>query len=346
MAVAGAPAAAGSGAAVTGAGHAPNAGTALDDWPADCEERYVIRARGAARADDTSKFHVAANSEYAVAFISKAPWGNKSVQLLHARSLIDNPRIVHHWTLFAVDSSELGDGEIQGGPGQSTPAKLPGEAYVVGGTIGSQVSIAMPDGVGLRVPSGPNVMLRLEVHYSNLGGEQAFDDATGAEVCVTTHKREHEAAAHWLGTYLIDVPAHSRADAVSECKPTQQTEPVHLVAIAPHMHKTGVNSRVVIHRKAGGTQPLLDVPYAFTEQRGYYLKENTALPPQVIQPGDTLTSTCSYQNDTDRQLGFGETSNDEMCFVVVWGWPAGQLSNGSLLGSLVGATPDLSCLVP
>jgi hypothetical protein len=63
-------------------------------------------------------------------------------------------------------------------------------------------------------------------------------------------------------------------------------------------------------------------------------------------PGDSVRVTCSYQNDSDRAINWGESTQDEMCFLTVWGWPAGNLHNASLLGAALGLSPDQACLDP
>jgi hypothetical protein len=45
----------------------------------------------------------------------------------------------------------------------------------------------------------------------------------------------------------------------------------------------------------------------------------------VIRSGDRLTTTCSYNNQTDRVITYGEFSEREMCLIMVWAWPAGLL---------------------
>jgi len=41
-----------------------------------------------------------------------------------------------------------------------------------------------------------------------------------------------------------------------------------------------------------------------------------------------LTTTCYFQNDTDRTIIWGTSADDEMCGANLTAWPAGSLSNG------------------
>lgn len=312
-------------------------------WPTDCDYRYIVRAHSAAA--ENAPFEVAPSSEYTVAFVARPPWQGTDVQFVKARPIVDNSAIVHHWTLFAVDSVGIRDGDVQGGPGQPTPLKGLGEQYIIGGSLGTTEDLDLPDDVGLRVPRGPNVMQRLEVHYVNSGAEPAFD-ASGFEVCMTSHKRPKEAAAHWLGTLLINVPAASEAEASTTCRPYLQSEPVHVMSVAPHMHRSGVHATMTIERGDGSQETLIDAPYDFQHQTAYTVPMDGSTPEVVVHPGDAIKSTCRFLNQGATPIVWGERSTDEMCFMVVFAWPTGQLVNGSLLGGLVGAGPDVTCLEP
>ena len=56
----------------------------------------------------------------------------------------------------------------------------------------------------------------------------------------------------------------------------------------------------------------------------------------TIQPGESITSTCRYENGSPAPVAFGPSSNQEMCYQFAFSYPAGALDNG--VPSLVGAT--------
>ena len=41
-----------------------------------------------------------------------------------------------------------------------------------------------------------------------------------------------------------------------------------------------------------------------------------------LNPNDNLFLRCTYRNDGDTPLGYGESSNDEMCTLVLYYAPA------------------------
>ncbi|MET0390463.1 MAG: hypothetical protein ABW321_31110 [Polyangiales bacterium] len=312
-----------------------------DEWPADCEERYLLRAHAQPEPGDATPYVVPANTQYYASFMFRPPWGDRDVQGLAFRSRIDNPAIVHHWILYGADDAVVADGAVHGEPGQRFPTSLPEEAFIQGWAPGGD-DLVLPDQVGLHMPRGPNAALRLELHYSNyLPSDER--DASGVELCVTTRKRPEVAAVHWLGTPLFSVPAHSRRDVVSECRPKITAGPVHLIQVAPHMHTIGVGAKAVIHRADGRQETLLDGPFDFNDQRSYRTPSDGSAPDVLLHSGDTITTTCQYDNQTNAAISFGAKTEDEMCFFFVLAWPRGQLTHGQY--SLIpGADPAINCL--
>jgi hypothetical protein len=337
-----APRTAGSPAAAGGTG---GSGAAEDEsfWPADCEERYKLVAHGQPGSSDTSMYEVPGESEYYASFFFKAPWGSKEVQGLAFRSIIDNPKIVHHWILYGVNSAtSQQDGALTGGPAQFLPTSLAGEAFINGWAPGAQ-DTKMPDDVGLYMPHGEQAMFRLEVHYNNATGAEKQMDRSGVEFCVTSKKRTNEAATHWLGTANFSIPAKSKLDVVSTCVPKVETGPVHIMSMSPHMHKTGVHAKAVLKRADGTEINLMDGPFDFAYQRAMSVPTDGSIKDLVINKGDTITTTCGFENDTDAAISFGENTSNEMCFFFTTAWPRGGLSNGQY--SLIpGAEPAVNCL--
>ena len=81
--------------------------------------------------------------------------------------------------------------------------------------------------------------------------------------------------------------------------------------------------------RAGGTKTTIhDQPFDFNYQRTY-VYENV-----VLQPGDKLTTTCTY----GQPARFGKGTNDEMCYFFAIHWPGGALARNNLFSLLHG--PD------
>jgi hypothetical protein len=308
-------------------------------WAADCEMRHVFLAHGASSSGDTSKYVVPAGAQYNRTFYFARPWTG-DVQVLRIRSLVDNRKIVHHWMLHTVDDQAVADGEIRGG-GNGT-FEAPDLSVSVGifqAGPGSS-DLAMPEGIGLRLPQAP--AFALEVHYFNTS-ETAEEDRTGVEVCVTTKKRSIEAAAHLLGRANFRLPARQRTDVTSVCRPQLQQGDIHLISVTPHMHLAGRSFKLILNRNPQVT--IFDEPYVFQEQRTYDLPVDASGSDVVMKPGDTLTSVCTYENESDAVILSGSRNQDEMCQPIVVAWPAGALSNGLFPTALVPGSA-VTCMEP
>ena len=282
-------------------GGAPGRAVTGDDdapWPEDCGEHYKLLASG----PGGGKYTVAPGRELYANVTIPAPWGNQKVQALRFKPIVDNTKILHHYILYGGDQSFL-DGWAPG-----------------------QHGITMPPGVGLQLPAGP---YRLELHYSNKTGTASEQDASGVEVCVAKTPRPNVAAVHELGSMAINVPAHGMQVLNSTCRPSVRNGPVHLIEMNPHMHKTGVHAKAVLKRAAGEQIVLHDAAFSFDDQRKYILPEDGSAADVLVNAGDTITTTCTWMNPSDRPLRFGQFTEDEMCFFYVIAWPMGQLVNGS-----------------
>lgn len=271
----------------------PSAGTTP---PADADVKcHSIVARASKAA---TKYSVPTTPDLYQCFSYALPWGQKKVQMVSARPIVDNDKVLHHWILYN-NASAVTDGS------NSSCAGLHRDAANVAGWAPGGQPMVLPGDVGLRMESGG---FTLEVHYNNnLGPGQL--DASGVEVCVTEKLRPNEAAVHWLGTQNLN-----KLNATGTCDPANQG-PVTILASTPHMHLQGRHMKTVINRVGGGTDVLIDEPFDFNTQISYAT-------PAVVNPGDTLTTTCTYAAPTP----FGEGTNEEMCYNFVLAYPAGGLA--------------------
>jgi hypothetical protein len=259
---------------------------------------YTLKARESAAG---AKFTVPQTPDLYQCFDYVPPWGDKVVQVVAARPIVDNDRVLHHWILYNRTA------DVTDGTNAACAGLHPDAAFITGWAPGGD-GLHLPDDVGLRTESGG---FTLELHYNNTIGAGQLD-ASGVEVCVTEKLRPKEAAVHWLGTQSLN-----KLSAAGTCTPIN-TQPVTILSSSPHMHLQGRHMKTVINRKSGGSEVLIDEPFDFNTQISYDT-------PAVIQPGDTLTTTCTYATPTP----FGQKTNEEMCYNFVIAYPAGQL--GQLL---------------
>jgi cytochrome c551/c552 len=256
---------------------------------------YELTARASAAGD---KYSVPTTPDLYQCFEYAAPWGDKKVQVVSARPIIDNDKVLHHWNLYNVADA------VHDGANGSCFGAHPNAALVAGWAPGGN-GLELEDDVGLHTEAGG---FSLEMHYNNKVGAGQLD-ASGAEVCVTEKLRPKEAGVHWLGTQNLN-----KLSATGTCAPINPG-PVTILSSSPHMHLQGRHLKTVINRKDGGSEVLIDQPFDFNTQISYPT-------PAVINPGDTLSTTCTFATPTP----FGQGTNEEMCYNFVLAYPAGHLA--------------------
>lgn len=158
-----------------------------------------------------------------------------------------------------------------------------------------------PAGVAMRVAAGTS--FDLNSHYVNTG-----TSAITGEAYVNVHTTPaaqvvHEAKALNMANTSFSLPARQRTT-VSKSFTVSATTTIFL--LTSHMHKRG--EKFVIRLK-GGTRDG-EIVYTNTDWE-HPLMQGFATP-IVLKAGEGLTSEITYNNDTDRVITFGLTSEDEM----------------------------------
>lgn len=295
-------------------------------WPEDCEEVYALRAHGEKTPGDATPYRVPGGFNEGVRFYFDRPWQGER-QLLMTRVSFDNRSIVHHWDLYTLENFQGADADIISSRNFFDQARIQDMQPVVGGG-GNPEDAKLPEGVGFELPAPARLGFLFELHYFVPEDRGPQEDASTLELCVTSQHRPHAARSHLLGRVHFELPAHQGTDIHADCVPSSVSEPVHLVAVAPHMHAAGTHAKLVLNRASGEQVVLYDAPYDYREQRVYGLKSPDGQPEVLLHPGESLSVTCSYDNTRDDAILSGPTPDNEMCTVPVWAWPAGLLSNG------------------
>ena len=213
-----------------------------------------------------------------------------------------------HHTVVTLQGAGTPDGTavcsdpFEGGPQQ-----------IYGTGVGSK-PMKLPPGVAVKIPKGQQVHLNLHlfnVGTAELSGTSAIEVVTTSESAV-----QHLAELHIWGKVdgLTVAPNTTSTQGGSCIVPGAST----LFIAQPHMHQLGKHLKLV-HTPAGqAANVLFDADYSFEKQ------EHVSFEPAVeLAQGDELAIECTYDNPTATPVGFGESSNDEMCFAALWAYPAG-----------------------
>jgi hypothetical protein len=260
-----------------------------ETWPEDCEDIYTITAHD---PEDPSKpYEIPPDSEVHPFIVMDAPWGDDEVQLLATRPITDNKAAVHHWILWeAKDRVNL--------------------TFWAPGATGDSFA----DDVGLYMPHGKD-SLGLDMHYFNRGNDKPAYDRSGLEVCVTRKNLRPKMATLYGLFGNATIPPKQRVENSTSCTVTGE---MHILGVNPHMHHRGVRGYLSLQR--GGTGPvevLHDGPFSFEEQTLKPIEDT------LIKEGDVLTTKCTFVNEDDRMITFGEDTEDEMCINWVRYYPKG-----------------------
>ncbi|HSE62597.1 MAG TPA: ascorbate-dependent monooxygenase [Thermoanaerobaculia bacterium] len=233
-------------------------------------------------------------------------------------------RMVHHVILF-IDSS--------GSAARQLDAQDPGPGYTCFGAPGFAVSPAsttlggwapgnsprrLPDGVGMSLPAGSDVVM--QVHYSSRSGVREADTSSVGLYFTrgTVRKR------------LIVVPLINQSFTIPAGAPDHEVTAsipffpfaAHVLAITPHMHLLGRQMTVTLTRPDQSTQCLVRVPdWDFHWQATYFYRTPVAVPFgsrfDLSARYDNSVANPENPNSPPRDVGWGENTTDEMCIAFL-----------------------------
>jgi hypothetical protein len=206
------------------------------------------------------------------------------------------PLGTHHTVLSLADGSRP-DGDHDCGP-------IAGERAIFLSGVGSP-GFELPAGVAVRLRAGQQIVLNL--HLYNADADRTLAGVSGVDVRPAPEGEEVTEAEVILAGPLGFSIDPGRQELTFSCT---MPAPVTLFAIAPHMHRLGAHMRVT-----RGDETLLDVPYSFDEQIFH------PVGPLALRAGERLDVTCVWENDTGGPVGFGDSTDAEMCFAVLYRYP-------------------------
>lgn len=180
-----------------------------------------------------------------------------------------------------------------------------------------------PENVGIKIAAGTQIHLNLHL-YNASDGTLTGDSA----ILVKSQPTPPPILAEMIfaGSLNFTVPSMTPPQESTVTGGCTVNQGYTLFAVWPHMHKLARHQKIELRRGAS-TTVLHDRAYDFTEQT-YYLQQ----PPVQVLAGDRIRVTCTYLNDVGHDVGFGDSSDEEMCFGGLYRYPA----TGSILFGCVG----------
>lgn len=227
-----------------------------------------------------------------------------------------NRRVAHHAIFFLddtgrgreLDAADPGPGYSNfGGPGRGIRP-----SGGLGGWAPGSVPQFLPDGIGLPLPKGSDVLLQMHYHPS---GKPETDQS---EVAVYFVKKpvDKMAGGFPLAVFPLNIPPGEARFRVT----SSITLPVDvtLLGAAPHMHTLGREMKVTATRPDGQVEPIIWIrDWDWNWQGRYQYREPVRLP-----KGTRLDLEAFYDNTDDnpanpnsppKWVRFGQQTSDEMC---------------------------------
>jgi hypothetical protein len=199
-------------------------------------------------------------------------------------------------------------------------------------------TLDLPAGVGITFDAGQ--MVRLEMHFINVTPNPLDVSATATFTPIPDAEFKDEAGFLFVGNPDISIPPHGKATV----GPTYLPEPSQLKGVkyfgmTGHEHQFGTGVKVATSTAKMGTDTsIYDPPgWTWSEPQTVYYD-----PAVQIPSGGGFRFTCTYDNTSANQVGFGESAKDEMCFFWTYYYP----SQGALVCAHSDKIPggiDLCC---
>ena len=189
---------------------------------------------------------------------------------------------------------------------------------------------ATGEGHALQTPPGtgfviaPATQYIVQLHIQNTS-DDPMDVRGGLNL---TYERDVSAITpvgiYGIGSFAVDIPANTQKFEVPVNCTMQKT--MNVFGVLPHMHKLGTKIDVQHTPVSGEKKSFYKIdPWLFGNQPLDMMNE-------TITPGDKLDVTCTYNNPTNQSVKYGESSDEEMCFFLLFYYPYDHLDGCAVGG--------------
>ncbi|MBA3538910.1 MAG: hypothetical protein H0T79_04720 [Deltaproteobacteria bacterium] len=181
-------------------------------------------------------------------------------------------------------------------------------------------ALTLPEGVAYTLK--PNQMIRIEMHYNNTGDVPVDLQATTEFYAHDPALIQHEANILFIGSPDIKIPAMGTQTVNQFFSPGRTNldlSGAKFFAITGHTHQYGLDVEVNTAATKGGAKTSVYAPDPFDWSE----PETTTHQPEFqIPAGGGFDFKCDYRNTSGQEVGFGESTNDEMCFFWAYYYPS------------------------
>jgi hypothetical protein len=210
----------------------------------------------------------------------------------------------HHFILWAVDGQAEGltDGQLR----DRNDNEMSRNRDFTSGAQTLEYHYDFPAGVALALT--PNKGFDLNSHYVNPTNQTMHGEAYINVFTTQASAVQHVATPFLISDNNFTIPAHSTY--TRKLKWPAQTVPTHLFMLTSHTHRHLISFKVWKQGPTG--QPI----YSNLD----WHEPTVVNMDLVLQPGESLYSETTWQNDGSTPLRFGLTSEDEMNILLGYYW--------------------------
>lgn len=235
-------------------------------------------------------------------------------QDMYITSIMAQAPVGTHHTVLSIMSGTDGEQNCSAGTGTLNTVML----YASG--VGTS-PLNFPTDVGIKIAAGTQIHLNLHLYN---GGDQTLSGDSAILVKAQPTPPPMLAEMVFAGTYNFTIPKGGQP--YTKTTTCSANSSYRLFAVWPHMHQLANHQKVELIQ--GGTPTVLhDLTYDFEEQK-YYMKT----PEVQVQQGNQIRVSCTWVNNTGADVGFGDSSNQEMCFTGLYRYPATNSGIFSCIG--------------
>jgi hypothetical protein len=169
-----------------------------------------------------------------------------------------------------------------------------------------EVNLAFPDNV--VIPINQDAQLQVELHLLNSSNEPVTD-STAVVMNLSDAAAPENALFGVVGNTEVNLPPFSESKVVADCPVARNTR---VVGFFPHMHKLGTAMTFDLGPTADNLRRVYARnPFSFHDQR----IDGTDM---MLEANSQMRLTCSYNNTTPQAVRYGESTYDEMCYLILF----------------------------
>ena len=211
---------------------------------------------------------------------------------------------MHHTTL-TLDDPSADDGIFRCGEFQGALDEMG-----IWATGVNTNPVEFPEAVGMVLPAGKQLLLSLHLFNTS---DRPLEGHSGLAIKKLERSAlVHEAGGTLMGPIGFSLPPRKTTVVEGACTFDERAT---IFTVLPHMHKLGTHISIVAERAGQPDHVVHDAPFDFQNQY------TVPVPDLTLEAGDKLRITCTYENDTDETIAFGESTLKEMCFAATARYP-------------------------